>query len=98
MAEQSVDKSRIREYNKTNQKLHYRREKPDERREVIRRSYEKAKSSGEENVYFIDGQTLFDGEFYDSRTGDGRHPNHIGFMRTADKIGTVVANAMNLIK
>ncbi len=74
------------------------RDKPDERREVIRRSYEKAKSLGDENVYFIDGETLFDGEFYDSCTSDGCHPNDIGFMRMADKIGAVVAKAMNLIK
>ena len=63
-----------------------------------RRSYEKAKSLGDENVYFIDGQTLFDGEFYDSCTSDGCHPNDIGFIRMADKIGAVVAKAMNLIK
>ena len=72
------------------------RDKPDERRDIIRRSYEKARSMGDHNVYFIDGHTLFEGEFYESCTSDGCHPNDIGFMRMADKIGAVIAKAMNL--
>ncbi len=72
------------------------RGKPDERRDVIKESYEKAKANGDKNVYFIDGHTLFDGEFYESCTSDGCHPNDIGFMRMADKIGSVIAEVMNL--
>ena len=69
-----------------------------ERRDVIIKSYEKAIATGDNNVYFIDGITLFDGGFYESCTSDGRRPNDIGFMRMADKIGAVIAKVMNLIK
>ena len=72
------------------------RDKPDVRRDVIKESYEKAKANGDKNVYFIDGNTLFEGEFYESCTSDGCHPNDIGFMRMADKIGGVIAKVMNL--
>ena len=72
------------------------RGKPDLRRDVIKASYEKAKASGDDNVYYIDGHTLFDGEFYESCTSDGCHPNDIGFLRMADKIGGVIGKVMNL--
>ena len=72
------------------------RDKPDVRRDIIKASYEKAKAMGDENVYFIDGHTLFEGEFYESCTSDGCHPNDIGFLRMADKIGGVIAKVMNL--
>lgn len=77
---------------------HHSRDKHDERRDVIKKSYEKAIAAGDNNVYFIDGHTLFEGEFYESCTSDGVHPNDIGFMRMADKIGIVIAKVMNLIK
>lgn len=75
---------------------HLFRDKPDERRDIIRKSYERAVTTGDNNVYFIDGHTLFEGEFYESCTSDGCHPNDIGFMRMADKIGDVIAKVMNL--
>ena len=67
---------------------------PDLRRDIIMESCEKAKAQSDENVYFIDGHTLFDGEFYESCTSDGCHPNDIGFMRMADKIGSVIAKVI----
>lgn len=56
------------------------------RRDVIRASYEKARSLGDENVYFVDGETFFEGEDYESCTIDGAHPNDIGFHRMAQKL------------
>ena len=71
--------------------------KADEiRKKVIIDSYNKAVDAGDKNVYFIDGATLFDGEFRESCTSDGCHPNDIGFLRMADKIGAVIARAMNI--
>lgn len=72
------------------------RDKPDVRRDIIKESYEKAKANGDKNVYFIDGHTLFEGEFYESCTSDGCHPNDIGFMRMANKIGSVIAEVMDI--
>ena len=60
------------------------------RREVILESFRRAKESGDENVYFIDGERLFDGEFYHSCTVDGVHPNDIGFMRMGNVIGRLL--------
>ena len=64
-----------------------------ERRDVIRRSYERAIAAGDKNVYFLDGETLLSGEFEDACTVDNTHPNDIGHMRMGKRIG----DAMELI-
>ncbi len=66
------------------------------RKEVVIESYNKAKENGDKNVYFIDGETLFEGDFYESCTNDGVHPNDIGFYRMANKIGNVIASILNI--
>ena len=65
-----------------------------ERREVIRRSYEKAISNGDKNVYFIDGETLFSGECIDASTVDNCHPNDLGHMRMGKRIGDVIEKVL----
>ena len=67
------------------------------RRQVIRDSFEKAKALGDDRVYFIDGETLFEGEFARACTSDGSHPNDLGFFRMAQKIGPVVDQACKLL-
>ena len=57
----------------------------DESRKVVIESYEKAKSRGD-NVYFIDGKKIFEGEFYDCCTVDGLHPNDCGFVKMAESV------------
>ena len=57
---------------------------------------DKAKENGDKKVYFIDGETLFEGDFCMSCTIDGVHPNDLGFYRMAQVIGKVVAEAMGL--
>lgn len=64
--------------------------------ETITKTFEYAKSLGDKNVYLIDGKTLFDGEYYTACTFDGCHPNDVGFMRMAEKIGTVIAKALDI--
>lgn len=59
----------------------------EERRAVIIESYEKARNAGDENVYFIDGHTLLEGEHVMSCTVDEGHPNDLGFYRMAKIIG-----------
>ncbi len=66
------------------------------RRQIIRDSYEKALALGDMRVFFIDGETLFEGEFAESCTSDGVHPNDLGFYRMAQKIGPVVIEAYEL--
>ena len=56
-----------------------------ESRLCVIESYEKAKANGD-NVYFVDGLTVFDGEFYDCATTDGCHPNDYGYIRIAKEV------------
>ncbi|MBR5543783.1 MAG: SGNH/GDSL hydrolase family protein [Oscillospiraceae bacterium] len=59
------------------------------RRAVVFETYSKAFNAGDENVYFVDGASLYDGEFPLSCTVDGTHPNDLGFLRMATSIGKV---------
>lgn len=53
------------------------------RRKIVMQSYIKALDSGDKNVYFIDGDSLFAGTEYDASTVDVCHPNDLGFLRMA---------------
>ncbi len=53
------------------------------RRKTIMQSYIKALETGDKNVYFIDGDSLFAGNEFDACTVDGCHPNDLGFYRMA---------------
>jgi len=55
------------------------------RREVIKKTYDNAVTSGDKNVYYIDGEELW-GENWDLCSVDGLHPNDIGFAKMADRI------------
>lgn len=69
---------------------------PDDikRRRIIMESYIKALGSGDRNVYFIDGYSLFEGGDRDSCTVDGTHPTDIGFLRMGKVIGDVLKVAL----
>ena len=64
-------------------------------REVIRRTYEEALAAGDQNVRFVDGETLWDGEDWDSCTVDNCHPNDLGHYRMAKVIGPVVKELLD---
>ena len=64
------------------------------RRAAIYETYRIAKENGDDNVYFIDGELLFAGEFRDSCTVDGAHPNDLGFFRMGMVIGEVVGKLL----
>lgn len=65
-----------------------------DRRAAIYETYRIAKESGDDNVYFIDGELLFAGEFRDSCTVDGCHPNDLGFYRMGQVIGETVGKLL----
>lgn len=67
-----------------------------ERRAVIRRTYDEARRQGDQNVYFLDGERLFDGPDGTAAdcTVDGTHPNDLGFFRMAEKIGAAVERCL----
>lgn len=60
------------------------------RREAVYTTYKNALANGDENVYFIEGNTLWGGENPNDCTVDGCHPNDLGFFRMAQKIGSVI--------
>ncbi len=68
----------------------------EKRNTVFKATYDYALNSGDKNVWYIDGKTLFDGEFYHNCTKDGCHPNDIGFYRMADVIGKELAAVLNI--
>ncbi|MBQ8400537.1 MAG: hypothetical protein IJX14_01270 [Clostridia bacterium] len=61
---------------------------------VIHETYRKARAAGDNNVYFIDGRKLFEGDCWDICTVDGCHPNDLGFYRMAQGIGDVVGKLL----
>jgi len=68
------------------------------RRNAVRTTYENALAAGDRNVYYIDGETLFEGPFRDSCTVDGCHPNDLGFFRMAQVIGDTLAPIIDALK
>ena len=64
------------------------------RREAVLETYRYAVANGDRNIYFVDGAKLFEGDFSDSCTVDGCHPNDLGFFRMAQKIGDAVEKAL----
>lgn len=53
----------------------------DIRRTVIMDTYAKAIKSGDKNVYFVDGASLFADDEWQACMVDGCHPNDLGFYR-----------------
>ena len=60
------------------------------RREVIFETYRRARAEGDRNVYYIDGEGFFKGEWEDCCTVDGTHPTDLGFHFMADSIGNTL--------
>lgn len=65
------------------------------RREVIYNNYLQVKAEGDENVYFIDGETLLGLEDWDMCTVDNCHPNDLGFYRMAEKVEPVLKKILS---
>lgn len=65
------------------------------RREVVHRTFMNARSSGDNHVYFIDGEQFFGRTGREECTIDGCHPNALGFMRMAQ---TIYPLAKSLLK
>lgn len=65
-----------------------------DRREVIKQTYDNAVLSGDENVYFVDGETFFGENDRELCTVDRIHPNDLGFYRMAKVILPVIQNIL----
>lgn len=71
-------------------------EKDAPRYKVILQTYENAVKSGDKNVYFIAGDTLFGEAGPDNSTVDGIHPNDLGFYMMFKNILPTIQKALNL--
>ena len=71
-----------------------RTEEEYERRSIILETYRAAIESGDENVYFIDGMTLFEGIPDGDGTIDGVHPGDLSYANMARKIKPVLECAI----
>lgn len=60
------------------------------RKAVVQATYENAREAGDNNVWFLDGGTLFGEDGREECTVDGTHPNTLGFMRMAERIYPVL--------
>ncbi len=56
----------------------------EERKAVIKATYDYAVQNGDKHIYFVDGQKMFPLYGGDSGTVDGIHPNDLGFMCMAN--------------
>ena len=70
----------------------------DERRKIIKETYENAKKNGDENVYFIDGKSFFGDDERQFCTTDTIHPNDYGFQKMARVIEPVLKKILEELK
>lgn len=68
----------------------YNRTDVARRREVVYETFMRAVKSDDKNVYFIDGERLFDGDGRDNCTAEGCHPTDLGFYCMSRAIGEVI--------
>ncbi len=66
-----------------------------ERRNIIYDTYKAAKNANDNNVYFVDGQKMFEIFGKDDCTVDGCHPTDLGFMCMAEAFGKVIEKILN---
>lgn len=59
--------------------ISFTKKETEDRKAVIRATYENAKARGDQNVYFIDGQEILSSNDRDVFFTDGTHPNDYGF-------------------
>lgn len=66
----------------------------DKRIEIIKETLKKAKSDGDNNIYFISGQDIFNSYESEIMTVDGCHPNDFGFFCMAEAFEKILKNVL----
>lgn len=77
-------------------RVEWGQEEYDARKKVILETYDHWKEKGDENIYYLDCQHVFDMFGGDNGTTDGAHPNDLGFMCMAEAISEILKKAMKL--
>lgn len=65
-----------------------------ERIEIIKKTFEKAKNDGDDNIYFINGQDMLNSYDIDMMTVDGCHPNDFGFFCMAEAFEKILRKVL----
>lgn len=73
----------------------YSSESSEYRRRIIYDTFKYAFDSGDRNVYYIDGSTIFSGRDWDNCFCDAIHPNDVGFLKFADAIEPFIYKTLN---
>jgi hypothetical protein len=68
----------------------------ESRRAIVFNTFDEARKSGDKNVWFIDGESFFEGADRFDCTSDLTHPNDIGFERMYKKILPVLKEALGI--
>ena len=68
----------------------FRKTEDSLRYEVIKAAYDYAKMNGDENVYFIDGRTIYPKSLREHCSVDGCHPTDLGFYFFAKKVYKII--------
>ncbi|NLZ70454.1 MAG: hypothetical protein GX907_03880 [Clostridiaceae bacterium] len=63
---------------------------------IIVDTYNYGLSQGDQNLYYVDGSTLYGGSDQDACIVDHIHPNDLGFLRMADRFESVIRQALGL--
>lgn len=74
------------------------KEEFEQRKQVIKDTYDNAISNNDNNVYFIDYKLLYTGFAANSHTVDGCHPNDLGFYLMAKEILPVLKKILREMK
>ena len=69
-------------------------EEHKKRRDIVRATYENALRTGDQNVYFIDGETFFGDSDRELCTVDRVHPNDLGFAKMASVVEPVIKSIL----
>lgn len=69
----------------------------ERRRQTIIADYNRARAEGDELVWFVDGSLIYPEDLRDVCTVDGCHPNDVGYLYMAKKIGAAVKEALDKI-
>ncbi len=64
----------------------WKKEEQQARKAIIKATYDAAIASGDENIYFIEGDKMYEMFGGMSGTADGCHPNDLGFMCIANHV------------
>lgn len=67
----------------------------NQRRDVILKTYQNARAAGDNNVFFVDGETYFGSIGSECCTVDCCHPTDLGFYRMAERLYSVVRSIID---